>query len=98
MENEKNYAKPFKIVFAAILDMIELQNGKETFSDSRHGRVHFRIGMYGFKWEIKFTVTDTGDGSRVHLEIGGEQDDRGRILEREFALLDSMLLAGVKPI
>jgi len=95
LKNEKDYAQPFNVVFATILDMIELQNGKETFSDSPHGRVHFRISMYGFKWEMKFSVTNTGSGSHVHLEIDGEQSDRDRILEQEFALLDSMLL-GIK--
>ena len=96
MENGKIYAQPFNVVFGTILDMIELQNGKETLSDSPHGRVNFSISMYGFTWEMKFAVTSIGYGSRVHLEIGGEPDDREKILGKEFALLDSMLL-GVNP-
>jgi len=95
MASEKIYPLRFSIVFATILDMIELQNGKETFADSPHGRVHFLISMYGFKWEMKFAVTKAGDSSRVYLEIGGEPDGRARMLEQEFALLDSMLV-GVK--
>ena len=97
MEGERLYSQPVKKIFAAILDMIELQNGKETFSDSPHGRVHFRISMYGYKWEMKFTVTQVENGSLVHLEIGGEQDDRERIRDQEFALLDSLIIGEKSP-
>ncbi|MCL2882341.1 MAG: hypothetical protein FWF45_05575 [Coriobacteriia bacterium] len=92
MDDEKHYSQSSNIVFAAILDMAELQNGELTFSDSPHGRVHFLISMYGLQWELKFTVTGNSGGCSVRLEVGGEQEDRERTSEQEFALLDSMLL------
>ena len=92
MDEEKHYRQPPNIVFAAILDMAELQNGELTFSDSPHGQVHFLISMYGFQWELKFTVTENTGESSVRLEVGGEQEDRERTSEQEFALLDCMLL------
>jgi hypothetical protein len=80
-----------------INDMVELQNGKLTFSDTPHGKIFFRIKMYGNKWEFQFTVEETGE-NRCAVKIAIEQAAQGdeEMLRREFALLDS-LLAGEKP-
>jgi len=94
LEGERVYPQPRNIVFNAILDIMELQNGKQTFSDSPRGKVHFQISMYGCKWEVKFSAADTeGGGCAVKLEIGGEAAERKRMLQREFSLLDSALAA-----
>lgn len=90
MENERNYPHPPGVVFCAILDMVELQNGKLTFSDSPDGKVHFMISMYGIRWKMKFAVEGIGQNQcSVKLEVGGEPADRDKMMAREFALLDS---------
>ena len=80
-----------------INDLVELQNGKLTFSDTPHGKIFFRIKMYGNKWEFQFTVEETGE-NRCGVKIAIEQAAQGdeEMIRREFALLDSML-AGERP-
>lgn len=90
MENVRSYPHPPGVVFCVILDMIELQNGKLTFSDSPHGLVHFMISMYGIRWKMKFAVEGIAENRcRVTLELGGEPAGRDQMMAREFALLDS---------
>lgn len=97
MEAQKIYLQPIEMVLAAINDLVELQNGKLTFSDTPHGKIHFLIRMYVSIWELKFTVADIGKNrSNVQLEVCGEPHDSQEMIEREFALLDSMLVIGAK--
>jgi hypothetical protein len=92
MEGKKIYWQPEVRLLQAVNDIIELQNGKLTFSDTPHGKIHFLVRMYGFKWELRFAVEDIGNiRSRVTIEIDGERRGREDLLRREFALLDSML-------
>ena len=95
MEGKKVYYQPMGMVLDAINDIVELQNGKLTYSDTPHGKIHFIIRMYAFKWELQFTVTDIGKNqSSVIIEIGGEKRGKEDLIKREFALLDSMLMSG----
>jgi len=92
--NKKIYFHPVRTVLNAVNDIVELQKGRLTYSDTPHGKIHFLITMYAFEWELRFTVTDEGNGrSGVTLEIGGEKRDKEDLLRLEFALLDSMLAA-----
>ena len=91
MEGEKLYAQPVPVLLNAINDIVELQNGRLTFSDTPHGKIHFQLRMYGFQWELRFLVEDAGGGTRVTAEIHGEQRGCEKLLRREFALLDAML-------
>ena len=77
--------------------MIELQKGKLVFSDSPNGIIHFVIAMYGNRWELRFTVTDIGK-NRCNVKIGIEKDEQNRevLIERQFALMDSMLIIDAK--
>ena len=97
MEGKKIYLQPMAMLLAAINDIVELQNGKLTFSDTPHGKIHFRVRMYAAKWEFRFSVTDLGE-NRCKVEIELDRDTRnkeGKII-REFALLDSMLVANTQ--
>jgi len=79
------------LVLDAINDIVELQNGRLTFSDTPHGKINFIVRMYANKWEHRFTVTDTGK-NQCNVKIDIVQKTRGseNQIKREFALLDSM--------
>jgi len=102
---EKVYLQPIEMVFSALLDLMELQKGEEILNDSLSGKLHFKITMYGFVMELRFTILDM-DWNRcgVTLEIpaddshGNDDGDDLQYLKDtvrlEFAMLDSMLLIG----
>lgn len=97
MIGRKIYLQPMGIVLDTINDIVELQKGKLTFSDTPHGKIHFLIKMYAFKWELRFSVMDIGNNrSQVQIEIEGEARGRENLIGREFALLDSMLVTGAQ--
>jgi len=92
MTGKKIYLQPRGTLLQAICDMAELQNGKYTFSDSPNGIIHFLVRMYNSRWEFKFAVEDAGKNrSGVELELAGRTKSTKSIINREFALLDSML-------
>lgn len=98
------YLQPKEMVYNALLDLMELQKGKEIASNSSLGELHFKIEMYGFKWALRFAVLGMDYnrcGVTLNLEedeFGGDEDEELWYLEdmvrREYALLDSMLLIG----
>jgi len=94
-----------EMVYNAMLDLMELQNGREIINDPAYGKLYYRIMMYGFAWELRFTAQDM-DNNRcgVNLEIEEAEnlsDNEHGYLEnmiiREYALLDAMLLLGAPP-
>ena len=96
MVGSKVYLQPRGIVIDGICDLIEIQNGKTTLSDTPNGIIHFSVIMYGSKWELKFTVTDIGKNrSFVRLEIESEKSHE-KFISREFALLDTFLVTGAE--
>ena len=97
MEGRKIYLQPMGTVLSAVLDIVELQKGRVAYSDTPNGQIRFSVRMYGFKWELGFTVADIGKNRcTVQIEVAGEERGRERMVLREFALLDSMLLADSK--
>jgi len=95
MEGRKLYLQPAGMIFSTVLDIAELQKGKVTYADSQTGIIHFRVSMYGFKWEMRYTITDLGQNrSQVQIEIDGDKRNKERQILRELNLLDSMLLTG----
>lgn len=97
MEGIKSYQKPKGYVLDTIYDIIELQNGRLILSDAKLGRVQYRVAMYGYFWELLYTVAETGrNRCDVTLRIIGDRHDKAREIRREFALLESMLGEGVK--
>lgn len=97
MKGEKIYLQPKGTVLDAINDIVELQNGRLTFSDTPRGKIYFAVRMYVSEWELRFTVTDIGGNrSQVQIEIEGGARGGESLIHREFALLDSMLVTRAK--
>jgi hypothetical protein len=93
----REYPCPAPTVINAINDLVELQKGEITFDDILRGKIFFKVEMYGFLWEYRFTVTSSGAGqSRVELEVEGEIANKAIRIAREFALLESMLNGNIK--
>jgi len=93
------------MVYNAMLDLMELQNGTEILSDPVSGKLCYKIMMYGFMWEFRFTA-QIMENNRcgVDLEIveaenysDGERGYLENMALREYALLDKMLLLGAPP-
>ncbi len=98
VQGKKVYLQPRGMLLDAVHDLVELQRGRKLKTDTPQGTVQFVISMYGFKWELHFTVTDVGKNRcQVRLEISGDPGTGVEsIIHREFALLDSMLILGAK--
>ena len=95
------YLQSAKMVFDALLDLMELQKGVEDQNDPVTGILHFVVTLYGIEWEIKFAITEI-DRNRCSVTVGVESKEGngdligyGNIMaRRELALLDSILLIG----
>ena len=95
MEGRKTYPKSKGYILNTIYDVIELQNGQIIMTDSKHGRVHYQVSMYGYVWEMLYIVSDKGTSrSEVSLRVIGERKDKVKEIRREFTLLDAMLSGG----
>jgi hypothetical protein len=93
MEGKKIYLQSAGTLIDVINDIAELQRAKFTFSDTPNGVIHFRVAMYGFKYELCFEVTDIGENRcQVLIETDANEVNREKWIRREFALLDAMLI------
>ena len=93
----KNYQVSATVMLNAINDLLELQRGEVTFVDIAQGKINFRVEMYDFEWEYRFTVEAVDElHSRVMLEVVGEAMHPANKIFRQFALLDSMLPNGTR--
>ena len=94
MDGKKVYLQPMETVLNTVHDIVELLKGKPTVTDSHNGSVKTRLTMYGYKWDVHFTVADVGKNrSSVMIEVEGDRRDKKREISSMFALLDSMLIA-----
>jgi len=99
MTGKKLYLQPRAMVLNAIHDLAGLQKAKTLMSDSPNGIVRLMVAVYEKKWEYKFTVRDiTGSRSEVFIELTGEEPDKKRLIDHEFALLDYVLTDHAKII
>lgn len=97
MRGKKKYSHPKRYVLDTIHDIVELQSGELIISDAIHGRILYRVSMYGRKWELLYTVVSLDKAKcSVTIEIDGERRDKEKEIRREFALLDVMLDGGPK--
>ena len=88
MEGIKTIDRSKGEIINAIFDIIELQNGELILSDSRRGKVHFQLTMYGYVWELLYAINDIGIGKcDVTLRVIGDRQDKEGEIRREFALL-----------
>ena len=101
----KIYLQPMEMVYNAVLDLMELQNGKQIINDPVSGKLSYMIKMYGFTWELRFALLGMEHNRcGVNLEIteaenvgDNEQGYGESMIRREYALLDAMLLFGSPP-
>jgi len=106
MERTKTYARTKEYVLCTLYDIIELQKGSLILSDAARGIVYYKISMYGYEWELMYTVDDaqrqagrdpppdpgqSKGKSSVTLRIIGERRENEKEMRREFALLEAML-------
>ena len=97
MEGKKIYLQPRGLVLDTIHDIVEFLRGKPTVSDTPRGKISTGLTMYGYKWDVRFTVEDIGKNrSSVTIEVDGERQDKKKEIRSMFALLDSMLLVGAE--
>ena len=97
VRGNKIYLQPRGTVLDTIHDIVELLRGKPTVSDTLNGKVNTRLTMYGYKWNVLFTVADIGKNRcNVVIEIEGERQDKRREIRSVFSLFDSMLLTGAE--
>ena len=95
MEGRKTYPKSKGYILNTIYDVIELQKGNIIMTDTKHGRVHYQISMYGYVWELLYIVSESDvELSEVSLRVIGERKDKAKEIRREFAILDAMLEGG----
>ena len=95
MEGTKTFFNDKRYVINTIYDIIELQNAELIFCDITHGRIYYKLTMYGYEWELMYTVMETGDKkSDVTLRLIGDRQDKAIEIRREFALLEMMLGGG----
>ena len=97
MTGKHFYLQPQATVLNAVSDLAELQKGKFTYSDTPNGVIHFMVRLYHNKWEFKFLVRDTGKNtSCVEIEIDGNDEQAESLINRQYALLESMMLENLK--
>ena len=95
MQGIKTFTRNKGDIINAIYDIIELQNGELILSDSRRGKVHFQVTMYGYVWELLYSISDMGISKcDVSLRVVGDRQDKAREIRREFALLETILGGG----
>jgi len=95
MEGRKSYPKSKRYILNTIYDVIELQKGNIIMTDSKHGRIHYQVSMYGYVWELLYIVSGSeAEQSDVSLRVIGERKDKAKEIRREFAILDAMLEGG----
>ena len=94
---KKIYLQPKGTVLDAISDLAELQKGKVSLYDIPNGKIHYCVKLYHNKWECRFNVTDMGK-SRCLVELELDRDDNKTecMINREYAILDAMLIERAK--
>ena len=97
MTGNKMYLQPRDMILNAIHDVAELQKAKTLMCDSSNGIIHLLISMYVVEREYRFTVTDIGGNrSEVAIELIGDELDKQRLIDHEFALVDYTLVDRTK--
>ena len=93
MTGSKTYLQPRDMVLGAIHDLAELQKAKTLLCDGPNGMIHLLVTMYTAEREYRFTVEEVyGNRSVVTIHLIGEETDKRRLVDNEFALLDYVLL------
>jgi len=65
MERTKTYPRSKEFIVNTLYDIIELQKGSLILSDFMRGIVYYKLSMYGYEWELMYTVTETAKPGHV---------------------------------
>ena len=83
MKGVKAFTRTKEEIISAIYDIIELQNSELILADTKQGKIHFQVTMYGFAWELLYIILDDGTGTcEVSLRVIGERKDKAREIRR----------------
>ena len=98
----KIYLQPAGMVLGTINDLIEMQGATVTLSDSKQGKMCYCVSLYGSMREYRFSV-DNIEKMRcvVRLEISDielDEPEKEVMIQRQFALLDSMLVINAERV
>ena len=97
MTGKKKYLQPRDMLLNAICDLIELQKAKALMIDGSRGTVRLLITMYAVEREYCFAVEEIpGNRSEVTIELLSGEEDKQRLIDHEFALLDYVLIDRAK--
>ena len=92
LDGRKIYLHSFATVINAVNDLIEMQKGIITLSDTQNGRIHYAIQANERQCELRFAVVDIGyNRSSVNIETDGGDADSDKLIRHEFSLLGAML-------
>ena len=64
MESTRIFPRSKEYIINTLYDIIELQNGSLILSDVVRGIVYYRVSMYGYGWELMYTVAERQMQSR----------------------------------
>ena len=97
MLGTKKYLQRRDMLMNAIHDLAELQKAKTLLCDTPGGTINLLITMYTVDREYRFTVKDDlSTRTEVSIEVIGEEQDKQRLIDHEFALLDYVLVDRAK--
>ena len=97
MTGRKTYLQPPDMLMGAIHDLAGLQKAETLMCDTSHGMIRLLVTMYAVEREYRFTIGDiSGSRSDVIIELIGEERDKQRLIDHEFALLDYVLVDRTK--
>ena len=91
--NERIYLWTPRQIREVILDAVELQKAKIIKDDMSAGMTSYVLTMYGQKREYQVTVAPASrNRSRVKIEISGGKGGNDEIIDKQFALYESLML------
>ena len=69
MERTKTYPRSKEFIVNTLYDIIELQKGSLILSDFVRGIVYYKLSMYGYEWELMYTVTETAKPGQANRGV-----------------------------
>ena len=85
MEQTRTYTQTKEYIVNTIFDIIELQKGSLILSDALRGIVYYKVSMYGYEWELMYTVTQMRgkEGQRAPPKPGADAEAAHRAAKEQ---------------
>ena len=102
MTGKKVFLLPDKVITRVIRELMELQKGEEILNNPGSESLNYRVTMFGFAFELRFTVIPF-DYKRCRVildveEINSSDEDDPQfwvdMIHSEFAVMDALLRIG----